>query len=592
MGFCSYSRELSSASYTSIENQFINKYMATASGDAVKVYIFGLYICQNVQGEYSLAEAARTLQMDEEKIMELFRFWEDFDLLEITCEQPFTVRYQPADYGKGRPKRIRTEKYKDFNKALQSLMPQKMISSGEYMKYFSVMEEYAIKPEAMLLIVRYCLDLKGENIAQNYILQVAKNFAAEGVTTVEQVENKLSDYMGRSGDVAAVLRAMKSAKKPDPDDYKLLKKWTEEFGFEMPALLTAADLTKKGSFARLDEVVSELYANKKFGEAEIREYLARKSEVRALTIAVAKELGVYCPVIDTYIDNFVSGWLAAGYEDASLVSLAKYCFKREKKSFEKMDELLKKLSARGVVSAESIVAYFEDEAREQAFAAQVLRTAGSARRVNNWDRECLQTWRGWNFSDEMILKAAEAAQGKASPLPYMTSVLSSWKAKGIYSPQQLLAEQPKENYYQKQQREEREAELRKKVQNYYRNLRERAIDRAEHYKKIANADEAFRKNEEAIKATEIRLAKAEALGGETAEAKALLRQLKEERAEILARLSLREEMLVPQFRCKLCNDTGFDKDGSVCECYKKFVEGASAEQKLDNILDAFSNIDV
>ena len=592
MGFCSYSRELSSASYTSIENQFINKYMATASGDAVKVYIFGLYICQNVQGEYSLAEAARTLQMDEEKIMELFRFWEDFDLLEITCEQPFTVRYQPADYGKGRPKRIRTEKYKDFNKALQSLMPQKMISSGEYMKYFSVMEEYAIKPEAMLLIVRYCLDLKGENIAQNYILQVAKNFAAEGVTTVEQVENKLSDYMGRSGDVAAVLRAMKSAKKPDPDDYKLLKKWTEEFGFEMPALLTAAELTKKGSFARLDEVVTELYANKKFGEAEIREYLARKSEVRALTIAVAKELGVYCPVIDTYIDNFVSGWLAAGYEDASLVSLAKYCFKREKKSFEKMDELLKKLSARGVVSAESIVAYFEDEAREQAFAAQVLRTAGSARRVNNWDRECLQTWRGWNFSDEMILKAAEAAQGKASPLPYMTSVLSSWKAKGIYSPQQLLAEQPKENYYQKQQREEREAELRKKVQNYYRNLRERAIDRAEHYKKIANADEAFRKNEEAIKATEIRLAKAEALGGETAEAEALLRQLKEERAEILARLSLREEMLVPQFRCKLCNDTGFDKDGSVCECYKKFVEGASAEQKLDNILDAFSNIDV
>ena len=379
MGFCSYSRELSSASYTSIENQFINKYMASASGDAVKVYIFGLYICQNVQGEYSLAEAARTLQMDEEKIMELFRFWEDFDLLEITCEQPFTVRYQPADYGKGRPKRIRTEKYKDFNKALQSLMPQKMISSGEYMKYFSVMEEYAIKPEAMLLIVRYCLDLKGENIAQNYILQVAKNFAAEGVTTVEQVENKLSDYMGRSGDVAAVLRAMKSAKKPDPDDYKLLKKWTEEFGFEMPALLTAAELTKKGSFARLDEVVSELYANKKFGEAEIREYLARKSEVRALTISIAKELGVYCPVIDTYIDNFVSGWLAAGYEDASLVSLAKYCFKREKKSFEKMDELLKKLSARGVVSAESIVAYFEDEAREQAFAAQVLRTAGSAR---------------------------------------------------------------------------------------------------------------------------------------------------------------------------------------------------------------------
>ena len=161
MGFCSYSREFSLSSYTNIENQFINKYMALADGDAVKVYIFGLYLCQNVQETYSLAEAARTLNMSEEKIVDSFRFWEDFDLLEIVSRAPFSVRYFPADYSKGKPKRIRTEKYSDFNKAVQSLMPKRMISSNEFMRYFSVMEEYSIKPEAMLLIVRYCIDLKG-----------------------------------------------------------------------------------------------------------------------------------------------------------------------------------------------------------------------------------------------------------------------------------------------------------------------------------------------------------------------------------------------------------------------------------------------
>lgn len=98
-----------------------------------------------------------------------------------------------------------------------------MISSNEFMKYFAVMEEYAIKPEAMLLIVRYCIDLKGESIPQNYILQVAKNFAAEGITTVEQIESKLSDYMVQSGDIAGILRAMGSTRKAEPDDYKLLK---------------------------------------------------------------------------------------------------------------------------------------------------------------------------------------------------------------------------------------------------------------------------------------------------------------------------------------------------------------------------------
>ena len=592
MGFCSYSKEFSLSSYTGVENQFITKYMPMADGDAVKVYLFGLYLCQNVQEEYTLAEAARTLNFTEEKVADLFRFWEDFDLLEIVSMQPFSVRYFPADYAKGKPKRIRTEKYTEFNKAVQSLMPKKMISASEFMKYFAVMEEYSIKPEAMLLIVRYCVDLKGESIPVNYILQVARNFAAEGVTTVEQIENKLSDYLVKSGDISAVLRAMGSSKKAEPDDYKLLKKWTDEFGFELPVITYTASLYKKGGLAKLDEVLQELYSNKKFTESEIKEYLSRKTEIRNLTLTIAKELGVYCQVIDTYTDNFVSKWLAAGYEDSSLVQLAKYCFRRERKSFERMDELIGKLVSLGVVSADSIISYMESEAREQEFAGEVLKAAGISRRVNNWDRECLRNWRSWNFSDEMILKAAETAVGKASPMPYITSVLSSWKSKGIFAPEQLAKEQPRETYFQKQQREEHDAEFRKKVQNYYFNLRERARDIADHYLKRARSNEAFRKNEEEIKSTEIKLAKAEALGGATSESAAALKKLKAERASLLKSMQLTEEMLVPSYRCKKCNDTGFDKNGNVCSCYREFVENASDEKKLANILDVYSNIDL
>lgn len=338
--------------------------------------------------------------------------------------------------------------------------------------------------------------------------------------------------------------------------------------------------------------MQELYSNKKFSKTEIREYLARKTEIRALTLSIAKELGVYCQIVDTYTDNFVSKWLAAGYEDSSLLQLAKYCFRRERKSFEKMDELIGKLVSLGVVSAESIVTYMESEAREQEFAGQVLRTAGISRRVNNWDRECLRNWRSWNFSDEMILKAAETATGKTSPMPYITSVLSSWKSKNIFNPDQLVKEQPKENYYQKQMREEHDAEFRKKVQNYYFNLRERARDIADHYLKRARADADFRKNEEEIKATEIKLAKAEALGGGTTELESSLKDLKIRRAALLKSMNLKESMLVPQYRCKKCNDTGFDKDGNVCSCYKEFVENASDEKKLENILDVYSNIEL
>lgn len=591
MGFCSYSREFSLSSYTNIENQFINKYMALADGDAVKAYIFGLYLCQNVQEEYTLSEAAKTLNMSEEKLVDSFRFWEDFDLLEIVSLTPFSVRYFPADYSKGRPKRIRTEKYSDFNKAVQSMMPKRMITPSEFEKYFAFMEQYSVKPEALILIVKYCVDLKGENISQNYILQVAKNFAAEGVTTVEQVEEKLSDYVLRSGDIAKVLRALGSSKKPEPEDYRLLKKWTDDMGFEADVVIFTASLFKKSSLAKLDEILGELYANKKFGKNEIKDYLARKSEIRALTLQIARELGVYCQIADPYIDNFVSGWLAAGYEDASLVNLAKYCFKRDKKSFEKMDELIKKLLSLGVVSADSIAAYMEDEALEREFAARILKAAGIPRRVTNWDRDCLKSWRSWGFSDEMILKAAEMAAGKNSPVPYITSVLSSWKAKNIFSPDQL-EKQPAADRYKRQAEESKEESLRKKVQTYYFNLREQAQDRADHYLRLARRDADFKANEDAIRAAEIRLAKAEALGGETEKEELALSDLRRARAALLKKLALSEDMLVPQYKCKKCGDTGFDKNGNVCECYKKYIEDAGEQERLSNIIDAYANIEI
>ena len=591
MGFCSYSREFSLSSYTNIENQFINKYMALADGDAVKAYIFGLYLCQNVQEEYTLSEAAKTLNMSEEKLVDSFRFWEDFDLLEIVSLTPFSVRYFPADYSKGRPKRIRTEKYSDFNKAVQSMMPKRMITPSEFEKYFAFMEQYSVKPEALILIVKYCVDLKGENISQNYILQVAKNFAAEGVTTVEQVEEKLSDYVLRSGDIAKVLRALGSSKKPEPEDYRLLKKWTDDMGFEADVVIFTASLFKKSSLAKLDEILGELYANKKFGKNEIKDYLARKSEIRALTLQIARELGVYCQIADPYIDNFVSGWLAAGYEDASLANLAKYCFKRDKKSFEKMDELIKKLLSLGVVSADSIAAYMEDEALEREFAARILKAAGIPRRVTNWDRDCLKSWRSWGFSDEMILKAAEMAAGKNSPVPYITSVLSSWKAKNIFSPDQL-EKQPAADRYKRQAEESKEESLRKKVQTYYFNLREQAQDRADHYLRLARRDADFKANEDAIRAAEIRLAKAEALGGETEKEELALSDLRRARAALLKKLALSEDMLVPQYKCKKCGDTGFDKNGKVCECYKKYIEDAGEQERLSNIIDAYANIEI
>ena len=91
MSFCSFSKEFNENTYTSVENQFIVKYLPGADGFAVKVYLYGLYLCQNADSDFTLFSMAEVLKAPKEKIEEAFEFWEDYDLVQILSRDPFAV---------------------------------------------------------------------------------------------------------------------------------------------------------------------------------------------------------------------------------------------------------------------------------------------------------------------------------------------------------------------------------------------------------------------------------------------------------------------------------------------------------------------
>ena len=134
----SFSKEFSFSSVTGVENAFIHEYLPLSSGNAVKVYLYGLYLCAHPERDETFSETAKTLNMTEEEVKDLFRFWEEFGLVEILSEEPFSVRYVPVRsvYG-GKARKIKAEKYTEFTKALQTLIPSRMISTSEYSEYFS-----------------------------------------------------------------------------------------------------------------------------------------------------------------------------------------------------------------------------------------------------------------------------------------------------------------------------------------------------------------------------------------------------------------------------------------------------------------------
>ena len=104
MAFCSFSKEFSEGAFTLVENRFIQKYLPEANDFAVKVYLYGLYLCQSGSEDFSARSLAEVLRTTEENILNAFELWQDYDLVQILCRQPLTVQYLPVRSAIGKPK--------------------------------------------------------------------------------------------------------------------------------------------------------------------------------------------------------------------------------------------------------------------------------------------------------------------------------------------------------------------------------------------------------------------------------------------------------------------------------------------------------
>ena len=87
------------------------------------------------------------------------------------------------------------------------------------------MENTQLRPEALLMIIKYCIDMKGGNLTYKYIITVAKDFISRGITTEALVGKELTGYFTTTKEVAEVYRALKSNKKPEIEDIKTYKKY-------------------------------------------------------------------------------------------------------------------------------------------------------------------------------------------------------------------------------------------------------------------------------------------------------------------------------------------------------------------------------
>lgn len=434
MAFCKFSNEYLISSSTNVDNIFINDYLPFCSGNDAKVYLFGLYKCSNSAGfDNTIESFAKNLKISEDDVIASFKFWESEGLVQIINVTPLEVRYLPIRNVINNIKKYNKNKYSSFNSQIQEIIEGRMISPNEYAEYYNIIETYHMESDALLMIAKYCTNLKGKNLGYAYITTIAKNWAREGILTALQVEEKLKDQERSMGKLKEIMLALKLSRDASLEERQEFIKWQKEFGFDFETILFVAGLQKgKGGFAKLDASITKYNSLNIKSRQEIEAFEKNKENIFSITKEIVKKLGLYYESLDSVVETYTNTWLSMGFSEKMLLSVASLCLRQNIRTLEGMNTKLNQFYKLGILTDEHLNEYVDEIVKTDEQIRKILDTCGISRLVNNFDRSMFRTWTfTWGFSMDVILYACKLSCGTASPMQYASKILSNWLSAGV-----------------------------------------------------------------------------------------------------------------------------------------------------------------
>lgn len=448
MCLCKYSSSYIINDKTVVDNIFINNFLPDAPDLCVKVYLMGLSKCANsIAADNNISNFANVLNVSEEEIVQAFSYWQEQGVVQIINKSPMEVRFMPLNSSLGSVKKYKIGKYTDFNIQVQEILSKRMITPTEFSEYYNVIEEYHIEPEALIMIIKYCADRKGENVGYPYIITIAKDWQREGVHTCEDVENKITELGVIDDKVSLVLSALGSKRKVQIEDVQMLNHWLGDLDFDLNTIVAVAkrcNLKKvKADVNYLNNLLNKYYEMRLNSIIEIENYETQKETMTLLARKVVKGLGLYYEDLTKVIDTYVVKWVQMGYGEEILEKISDYCFKNSIRTLDAYDRVVQKLYKLGIVTLEAFNEYLRDLVAWDDKVRVILERLDIKRYVNEFDREFYRTWtENWGFNDEIVKFATSLSVGKSNAMQYMNKILSSWKAKGITTLEQAQQSNP------------------------------------------------------------------------------------------------------------------------------------------------------
>ncbi len=258
---------------TSLDNLFISEYMPMASGDFLKVYIYG-QMCAEHELEISDRMMASQLGIPVEKVDEAWKFWESAGAVKrragadgetsveyLNLKEQFYRDAMPGAEGEyestgeefagdGVDKAV-SDMYENVESALG-----RSLSASELQEIAGWINDMGASPELILVAVRYSLGRKKDSI--RYIGKVLQNWIRSGLVTEDDVNEYLSDTDRKHSRYKDVMNMLGLSRNPTRFEMDMMDRWFDEYGFSMEKIRQACAKTtgiSNPNFNYIDKIV-------------------------------------------------------------------------------------------------------------------------------------------------------------------------------------------------------------------------------------------------------------------------------------------------------------------------------------------------
>ncbi|SFD19884.1 DnaD and phage-associated domain-containing protein [Clostridium uliginosum] len=258
-----------SLTFTPVSNVFIEKYMPSARGEFIKVYLLMLKysICDELGVSSSIL--ASSLNLLESDVMNAFNYWNNEGVIRFTPIDKmgnFNVEFVNLSEESLENNRqvdlleaLNSDVTKDMLKDIEKLLARPL-SPKEMSVYLNWQKELGFSSELILILMEYCIS-KGK-VDSRYIEKVALSWHDLKITTIEQAQNLIKQTEDKWINIRKILNYLgiknTDIMKPQQD---LIEKWLFIYKFSTEIIFKACDICcerlNRADFKYIDGILSK-----------------------------------------------------------------------------------------------------------------------------------------------------------------------------------------------------------------------------------------------------------------------------------------------------------------------------------------------